>query len=194
MGRYPGAVTCDLSGQLLPELKPVLALDLTAVEAAGPDTDGILDGTAASTTKATVVTTLPSQPPQTRGLTFTPDAAADTGNIVVVGTNIDDEVITDTIATDAANAVTSALAFKTVTSITFPKEDSSVNWDVGWDERLGLPFILAEKPFYLEMFNNIIEIGTAGALSYDADEIEKNMYDPQGTLNGAKPLRLLLFL
>lgn len=194
MGRYPGAVTCDLSGQLLPELKPVLALDLSATEAAILDADGILAGTAASTTKATVVTTLPSQPPQARGLTFLPSAAADTGNIVVAGTNIDDEVITDTIATDAANAVTSALAFKTVTSITFPEDTTPVSWDVGWDERLGLPFMLAEKPFYLEMFNNIIEIGTAGTLSYDADEIEKNMYDPTGTLNGAKPLRLLLFL
>ena len=194
MGRYPGAVTCDLSGQLLPELKPVLALDLSAAEAAGLDADGILDGTAASTTAATDVTTLPSQPPQARGLTFLPSEEADAGDIVVVGTNIDDEVITDTIATDAANAVTSALAFKTVTSITFPKDNVPVSWDVGWDDRLGLPFMLAEKPFYLEMFNNIIEIGTAGALSYDADEIEKNMYDPNGTLNGAKPLRLLLFL
>lgn len=194
MGRYPGLATTDVSGLLLPKLSPVLALDLSATEAADLDADGILDGTAASTTAATVVTEFVGQPPQARGLTFLPSAAAKAGNIVVVGTNIDDEVITDTVATSTNQAVASALAFKTVTSITFPIDETPVSWDVGWDERLGLPFMLAEKPFYLEMFNNVIEIGTAGTLSYDADEIEKNMFDPNGDLNGEKPLRLLLFL
>ena len=194
MGRYPGAVTCDLSGQLLPELKAVLALDLSAAEAADQDTDGLTDAAETSTVAAMSPDTILAQPPQARQLVFTPSASADTGNILVVGTNIDDEPITDTIATNTTNAVVSAKAFKTVTNITFPIDDGGITWDGGWNENIGLPLMLAEKPFYLEMFNNTIEIGTAGLLSYDADEIEKNMYAPNGTLDGDKPLRLLLFL
>ena len=193
MGRYPGAVTCDLSGQLLPELKAVLALDLSATEAAILDADGILDAATTSATVVTAITTLPIQPPQARGLTFTPSGSA-LGNVIVAGTDIDDNPITETIATNTTNAVISLNAYKTVTSVSLPISAETITWDVGWDERLGLPFMLAEKPFYLEMFDNKIELGTAGLLTVDADELGKNIYDPQGTLNGAKPLRLLLFL
>jgi len=42
MGRYPGKATCDVSGLLLDELRPVLALNLTAAEAADLDVDGLL--------------------------------------------------------------------------------------------------------------------------------------------------------
>ena len=193
MGRYPGAVTCDLSGQLLPELKPVLALDLSATEAAGLDADGILNNATTSATVVTVITTLPTQPPQARGLTFAPSGSA-LGNIIVAGTDIDNRPITETIATSTTNAVTSLNAYKTVTSVSLPISAETITWDVGWDNRLGLPFMLAEKPFYFEIFDNAIEIATAGALVVDADELGKNTYDPQGSLDGEKPLRLLLFI
>ena len=39
MGRYPGKATCDVSGLLLDELRPVLALNLAAAEAADLDAD-----------------------------------------------------------------------------------------------------------------------------------------------------------
>lgn len=194
MGRYPGLVTTDVSGLLLPELRPVLALDLTAAEAADLDADGILVDAESSTTAVVVATTMAAQPPQARGLTFLPSAAADVGNIVVAGTDIDDNPITDSVATNGASAVASAKAFKTVTSVTFPIDDAAVTWKVGWDERIGLPFKLASKPFYFEMFNNAIEIATAGSLVTNATDLAKNTYDPQGDLDGLKPLKLILFL
>ena len=193
MGRYPGLVTCDVSGELLPELKAVLALDLTAAEAAALDADGILDAATTSATVVTVITTLPTQPPQARGLTFTPSDSA-VGNVIVAGTDIDDKPITETIATNTTNVISSLNAYKTVTSVSLPTSAGTITWDVGWDDRLGLPFMLAEKPFYFEIFNNAIEIATAGALVVDADELGKNTYDPHGTLDAAKNLKLLLFL
>ena len=194
MGRYPGKATCDVSGLLLDELKPVLALNLTAAEAADLDADGLLNDSATDTTDAKTYTTMLAQPPQARKLSFTPSATADEGNILVAGTDIDDNPITDTVATSADAAVYSAKAFKTVTSVTYPEDDGEITWNAGWTEAIGLPLKLAAAPFALEKFNGVVEIGTAGTFTVDADELSKNIYDPNGNLDGAKPLQLLLFI
>ena len=194
MGRYPGKATCDVSGLLLDELRPVLALNLSAAEAADLDADGLLVDSAIDTTDPSAYTTMLAQPPQARKLSFTPSASADAGNIVVVGTDIDDNPITDTVATSTTAAVYSAKAFKTVTSITYPKDDGGIVWDAGWTEALGLPLKLAAAPFALEKFNDVVEIGTAGTFTVSATELSKNIYDPNGNLDGAKPLQLLLFI
>ncbi len=194
MGRYPGKATCDVSGLLLDELRPVLALNLTAAEAADLDADGLLDDSATHTTDAKTYTTMIAQPPQARQLTFTPSASADAGNITVVGTDIEDNPITDSIATSTTNAVTSAKAFKTVTSVTYPKDDGGITWDAGWNEALGLPLKLAEAPFYLEKFNGVVDFSTNGTFSVSSTDLAKNFFDPHGDLDGAKALQLLLFI
>lgn len=194
MGRYPGKATCDVSGLLLDELRPVLALNLTAAEAADLDADGLLNDSATHTTDAKTYTTMLAQPPQARKLSFTPSAAADAGNILVVGTDIDDNPITDTVATSTTNAVYSAKAFKTVTSVTYPKAAGGITWDAGWTEAIGLPLKLAAGPFALEKFDGVVELGTAGTFTVDATDLAKNIYDPHGNLDGAKPLQLLLFI
>ena len=194
MGRYPGKATCDVSGLLLDELRPVLALNLTAAEAADADADGLLNDSATDSDDAKTYDTMLAQPPQARKLSFTPLAEADTGNILVAGTDIDDNPITDTVAPSAALAVYSAKAFKTVTSVTYPKDDGSITWDAGWTEAIGLPLKLAAAPFALEKFDGVVEIGTAGTFAVDANDLAKNIYDPSGDLNGAKPLQLLLFI
>lgn len=192
MGRYPGEINTDVYGVQVSEMKPAL-LEYSATEAGDADTDGLLDASPTSTTEVSVATTFLGQPPSTRGITFTPSASADAGNIVVVGTNIAGQVITDTIATSTTNAVSSAKMFKTVTSVTFPIDDGSITWDAGWDERIGLPFKLSKKAAILEVFNGAMQY-TAGTLATDDDEIEKNYFDPNGNLDGAKELKLLLFL
>ena len=194
MGRYPGKATCDVSGLLLDELRPVLALNLTAAEAADLDADGLLNDSETHTTNAKTYTAMLAQPPQARTISFTPSAAAAAGNILVAGTDIDDNPITDTVATSTTAAVYSAKAFKTVTSVTYPKDAGSITWDAGWTEAIGLPLKLAAAPFALEKFNGVVEIGTAGTFTVDANELSKNIYDPNGNLDGAKPLQLLLFI
>ena len=194
MGRYPGKATCDVSGLLLDELRPVLALNLTATEAADADDDGLLNDSATHTTDAKTYTAMLAQPPQARTISFTPSAAAAAGNILVAGTDIDDNPITDTVATSTTAAVYSAKAFKTVTSVTYPKDGDGITWEAGWSEAIGLPLKLAAAPFALEIFNGVVEIGTAGTFTVDANELSKNIYDPNGDLDGAKALQLLLFI
>jgi hypothetical protein len=194
MGRYPGKATCDVSGLLLDELRPVLALNLTAAEAADLDADGLLNDSATHTVDAKTYATMLAQPPQARKISFTPSASADAGNILVAGTDIDDNPITDTVATSTTAAVYSAKAFKTVASVTYPKDDGGITWDAGWSEAIGLPLKLVAAPFALEKFNGVVEIGTAGTFTVDANELSKNIYDPNGNLDGAKALQLLLFI
>ncbi len=194
MGRYPGKATCDVSGLLLDELRPVLAINLSAAEAADLDVDGLLVDSATHTANPLSYTTMLAQPPQARKLSFTPSASADAGNILVAGTDIDDNPITDTVATSTTVAVYSAKAFKTVTSVTYPKDDGSITWDAGWSEAIGLPLKLAAAPFALEKFDGVVNLGTAGTFTVDANELSKNIYDPSGDLDGVKPLQLLLFI
>lgn len=194
MGRYPGLATTDVYDMMIPVLKPVLALDLSAADAANLDADGLLNDSATDTTDAKTYTTMIAQPPQARQLTFTPSASAGAGNITVVGTDIEDNPITDSIATSTTNAVTSAKAFKTVTSVTYPKDADGITWDAGWTEAIGLPLKLAEAPFYLEKFNGVVDFSTNGTFSVSSTDLAKNFFDPNGDLDGAKPLQLLLFI
>jgi len=59
---------------------------------------------------------------------------------------------------------------------------------------LGLPLKLAEAPFYLEKFNGVVELGTAGTFSVSSTDLAKNFFDPHGDLDGEKKFQLLLFI
>ena len=106
------------------------------------DADLCLDGqlvTAASLT----FTTFLAQPDFARQLsliakTNTGDVPA--GDVVITGTDIDGNVITDTLTFTAnqATAENTVKAFKTVTSIVFPTPDGdTATWDLGTTDALG---------------------------------------------------------
>lgn len=193
MGKFPGQVNADIYGVVLPELKPVL-LSYTAAEAEAADDDGLFTAQETHTENALSATTFLAQPKLARGLILTPSAAADAGNIVVEGTGIDGNILLETIATNGATAVLSIGAFRTVTKVTVPKDDAGITWKAGWDDRIGLPFKLEEKPFGFEIFNDALELTTAGAFAVDGDALSKNTYNPNGAIDGLKTLKLLLFV
>lgn len=190
MGRFLGSLPTDAQGVSIPELK-VGVIDFGKPK--GLDADGILAATAIDATDATIVTTFSAQPDVARGLTFTPSAAADAGKILVEGTNIAGEKISESVATNEANAVVSVYAYKTVTKITFPKDDGTITWNVGWGDKLGLPFKGAVKPMALEYDDGVLQT-TVGTLTVDATTLAKNMYDPQGTLDAESAIKLVVFL
>lgn len=195
MGKFLGTLSTDALGVTIPELKVGL-IDFGKPKAA--DADGILDDAATSTTATTsypndTVTGFLAQPDMPRGLTFTPSAAADTGNITVVGTNIEGTPVTETVATNGASAVSSAYAYKKVTKITFPIDDGTITWDVGWNDKLGIPFKGATKPLALEYDDGVLQT-TVGTFTVDADTLAKNVYDPHGTLDGESAIKLVVFI
>lgn len=198
--RFLGEIGTDAYNVSVPEAKPCV-LDYTIAEAAAIDDNGILAEHETSQTLVTTATEFLAQPPTPRLITAVVKAAdasevtADS-TIIINGTNIDDMPISDTLTFTAnlSTAKTTTKAFKTVTSVVFSAQaDGTPAFNVGWDDTIGLPFKLSRKPFIFEMFNDAIQT-TYGVVTVDADEIEKNFYNPNGTLDGAKTLRLLMFL
>ena len=134
----------------------------------------------------TTVTTAITAPDVPRNVTVKGNQASIAGNVVVTGTNINDEAITDTIALNEATEVAGAVAFKSVTSILLPARTSAGDTvSIGVGVKLGLPHIVEYATLLLvALFDGSADTG--GTLAVDADEIEKNLYTLAGTADGAK--------
>ena len=149
--------------------------------------DSILDGQATSNTVITTVTSFDAQPDVARKIIVTPggtttDVAA--GNVVITGTNIRGEVITDSLAflANATDPTISAKAFKTITSIVFPIQDgAAATFDVGTTDALGLDRCMSGNEVILATLNGTYET-TRPTVTYDADEVEKNTVDLNSNL------------
>lgn len=199
MGKFLGQLPSDVFGINLPEYK-VGVLSYTKEEMADLDANGILAEEETSATEIVTVTEFLNQPPCPRQITAIVKATDATevtadSTIIINGTNIAGDAITETLTFTAnlATALTTAKAFKTITSIVFSEQaDGTPAFDIGWNEVFGLPFMFTEKPFMLEKFDGVVQF-TAGTLTIDADEIEKNVYNPNGDLDGLKDLDLMIF-
>ena len=199
MGKFLGLMPTDVFGTTLDEMKGGI-LRYTADEAADLDANGILEEHETSTTEITTATVFAHTLPCPRQITAivkgdnATEVTADS-TIIINGTNILGKTITETLTftSNLATAKTTVKAFKTVTSIVFSAQaDGTPAFDVGWNEVIGLPFMFTEKPFVLEKFTGVVQY-TAGTLTIDDDEIEKNTYDPNGDLDGTGTLELLFF-
>lgn len=159
-------------------------------------TTRVKGATASSASVVTNITTFADQPDVARNITVTTggttaDCAA--GNITVTGTNILGAVISEAIAITANQAGTSsgAKAFASVTSVSIPVQDGAgCTYAVGVGDVLGLKRCM-DKAGHVVMavFNGAYE-GTRPTCLADADEVEKNTCDINGTLDGAKDVEL----
>ena len=172
-------------------------IEWTAAEAVAIATAGVHAFIADSADgNPTVVTTNITNPGVPRNITASVDD--DTGDdadikavqVIIVGTNILDEVITETLpifTVNTAGTVSGAKAFKTVTSITSPAHDSpyDAKVSIGWGDILGLPYERDEIPLIDAFLNSVLE-GTAATMTYSATAIESNTIDLNSALNGTK--------
>ena len=145
-----------------------------------PSADGILASTLL-TTAVQVITSGITNPDFPRILAVDSDGAA-TGNVVIIGTNIRGETITDTIALNGTNAVAGVKAFKTIKSIQLPVKAAAESVWVGWTDKLGLQSIPVSTTVISETTTNQADTGGA-VLTRDSDEIEKCLYDPTTECN-----------
>lgn len=156
-----------------------IAVSATAVHAA-----------IALTASPQTVTTGITNPDVPRTVTAKGNASGIAGNVVITGTNILDETITDTIALNGATEVEGVKAFKTVTSIALPVETNAGTdtVSIGLAKKIGLPNIVEYAGcLFVKLFDGAADAGT---LAVDADEIEKNLFALAGTPNGAKKVDL----
>ena len=111
------------------------------------------------------------------------------GTIDIVGTDIDDQVLLETITPGADATVQGVRAFKTVTSVT------GVDWvisgvgdedtiEVGYGELIGLPDYLLHDTVLFALFNNVRE-GTHPTVTSSTTVLALNTVDLNTGLNGS---------
>ena len=141
-----------------------------------PSTDGILASTLLTDAIQSITTGI-TNPDFPRILQIDSDEGGATGNVVITGTNIRGETISDTIALNGTTAVDGVKAFATVSSIQVPVKAGSESVWVGWLDKLGLQSIPMTTSVISEDSNNAADTG-GSVLTRDADEVEKNFFVP----------------
>ena len=185
--RYVGELGTDVYGTNADEGK-IAKLSLTATQSAAA---GAVHAAITGSSSAIVTITADiTDPPYPRNLVVTPGgttADVKAGDIVIHGTNICDDVISEafTFADNGAGAITGLSAFKTVTSIVIHIQDgASATFAVTFADVLGLPFILEAQPFIWASDDGITET-TAPTVVTDDDEIEKNTIALNTAMDGS---------
>ena len=133
--------------------------------------------TLADALTTTLTTADINQPTAARVLNITGNAATAIGDVVITGTDIADNVITETIVSTGAATVSGTKAFKTITTIVLPERGAPGDTiAIGTTNAFGLPYKLA--------FDTIIKVlnnGTATTVAsgnYDATDISENFITP----------------
>jgi len=162
-------------------------------------TTRVLSGHAGATSAAAAtITSFAAQPDSPRNLVVTPGGTTtdiEACVITISGTNIFDKAISETFTftADQNTAVTGSKAFKTVTSVTFPASCESggfaATWSVGIGEKIGLKRCMAEAGAWIQSSVGGAYESTRATVVADADEVEKNTADFNGTMNGSNDFK-----
>jgi len=167
---------------------------------AAAGTNQVLNGSAGATSAAAAtVSTFAAQPDVPRNLVMTPGGTTtdvEACNVVISGTNIFGQAITETFAfsANASTATTGTKAFNTVTSVAFPADCESggfaATWSIGYGEKLGLKRCMdAAGHLAWSTVGGSYE-STRATMAVDADEVEKNTADFNGTMNGSNDFEI----
>jgi hypothetical protein len=162
---------------------------VTAANAVAPNTTGV-HAAVTDNSAQQVVTTAITNPAVPRNITATAGGtAADIKpiQVIIAGTNYNDEAITETLPAfteNTAGSVTGSKAFKTVTSITIPAHDGNgATTAIGWGDKYGLPYKRAHIPCLGSYLNNVLE-ATAATMTASATAMESNTIDLNSASNG----------
>lgn len=143
-----------------------------------------------STAEDQEITTGITNPLYPRNVTATAGGTAEdikAVQVIVEGTNENDEVITETLPAFTANTagtVTGSKIFKTITKITMPAHDGTgATTAVGTGNKLGLGFKLSHNTVLSAYRNNVLE-GTAPTVTVSATAQESNSITLNSALNG----------
>lgn len=148
-------------------------------------------GLATSNSVTTTVTTFTAQPDFPRNLVITPGgttASVPAGNVVVTGTNIRGDVITEnfTFTSAQSSATTGSKAFKTVTSVVFPIQGGSgATYSIGTGVKLGLDRKLAEASV-VDAYADGVREATAATVAFSSSAVESNTVSTSTAPNGTR--------
>ena len=143
------------------------------------DTDRILNDAIDNSTHTTFL----AQPDFARTLSLV-FSGAGTEVIVVNGTNIRGEVITESVTMNGETPVLTLKAFKTVTSIVVPDTAGGRTLDVGVTDALGLDRCMAGNEVLLATAGGVYETTRPTVVSH-ATDVSKNTIDINTALDAA---------
>lgn len=154
------------------------------VEPAAQSVTGILAATALTDGGQSITGGI-TDPDVARSVKIKGNAATITGDVVITGTNIKDEEMTETIALNGSTEVLGNKAFKTIASIDLPVEVNAGTdtVSVGTANKLGLPYLLSRNTILKAYRDNSLE-GTAPTVTVSASAIESNTVLLNSALNG----------
>jgi hypothetical protein len=127
----------------------------------------------------TLLTTLITNPdfPRVLSITGAMTGGSLTGNVVITGTDIRGNIITDTIALDSNATAIGIKAFKTITSILLPARVTSGDTvAIGISDKLGLEMIPTYAVAISAHHNGVLE-GTLPTITRHATDISQNIID-----------------
>ena len=141
---------------------------------------------------AVVATTGITQPDCARRVLITKSEAAIDGYVVIVGTDIADNAITENVDMEASGTTkVTTKAFKTISSITYPiQTDAGQTIKIGTDACIGLPIYCSVDPI-LKIRHNITMI-SAWTLYNSSTDVSKVMVLPTGYVPDGEHLELFL--
>lgn len=150
------------------------------------DNDAVLEDTALDASEDTVVTVFDGQPDVPRVLTAKGNDANVSGDVVIVGTNLGGEAITDTITLNGATAVAGTKAFAAVTQATLPPYDTADTERVriGTGAALGLPVELSRDSILAAFLDGVRE-ATRPTVTFSATALELNTVTLNSALDGS---------
>lgn len=157
------------------------------------DADRILNDSAGDISGVAVtVSTFLAQPDKARNITVLPTGTTDdvaAGNVVVTGTNSMGATISESFAfiANQSTAVVGTKAFRTVTSILFPAEDSpfGATWNVGIGDKLGLKHC-TDGAGYAILLTVDGAAATGSTVTAHATALESNGFTPNPVANGSR--------
>lgn len=163
----------------------------SAAEAAAADTNAV-HAAVTDTGVQQVVTTGITNPPSPRNITATSGGTAtDIADVqvVIAGTNVNDEAITETLPIFTENSATTVVgskAFKTVTSITIPAHDGlGATTEIGFGDKLGLYDKLSANTVLAAALGGVRE-ATAPTVAVSSSAEDGNTVDLNSALNGTQ--------
>lgn len=128
-----------------------------------------------------------------RNVTITAAANESTKSLLVTGTDVYGEPLSESITGPNATTVGGKKAFKTITSLVATGDFGTIT--VGFGDVLGLPFRVANRNEVLVMFNGAVDNATVvladdAAVTTTTGDI-RGTIDPAGTLNGTSILSVI---
>ena len=150
------------------------------IDVADEDTDGYANDDASGNAGAVTLSVTTPTDGLAHKVVITPSGSV-SGSYTLVGTDADGKAVSETLATDTTNAVTSSNYFKTLTAVTNATVGSETI-DVGWADEVASQTIPLD---YYVSSPPVIQVNVTGTLNYDVEVTAQNPYPNLNDENAA---------